>query len=121
MSEYQYEIAAGMDEKVTVDFCVKVQQTSPEAKPGFFHAHLSYGDMSPDTVQMLQQVWREFERDVRDKTGQEPDRVVGDYDTLMVVQELTSKLTDTLTAMGYEYAKLKNLDVTKAQKLRRDR
>jgi len=74
--------------------------------------------MSAENAEPLQAVWQQFQDAVKRETGQEPGKVIGNYDDLMCVQVLTAQFVGTLWEMGFAYAAEKGIDVSRAERLR---
>ena len=119
MSEGQFKIQSALTESSTAKLRVQVAQVSPEEKPGFYSAELTYGDMSSESVADLKEIWAAFQSRVAKLAAPDANGVItGSYDDLMCVQLLSHQLVGMLCNKGFEYAKKKGIAIPKAETLR---
>ena len=124
-SERRYRIRGGrIEEKITCVVPIVVAQTQPVEKPRFFAASLTYGDMSRESADQLTKIVDTYRAEVAKALGLQEVPVEldveGDYDVLMVVQQMTAQLVNTLAQLGFAYAKEKGIPLPRASKLSKD-
>lgn len=120
--ERRYRIRGGhVQETVTCTVPIVVAQTEPEEKPNFFQARLVYGGMSRESADKLTEIVDAYRGEIAKALGLDeiPEEIdiEGNYDKLMVVQQMTARLVESLAAMGFAFAKEKGIEIPMATKL----